>query len=383
MIELGSQQKLAIDNIKDWFHNKNDDFRYLAGYAGTGKTTVIKYLLEELDLDPSQVKLACPTGKASLQLDNKVDVEYKVRTIHKLMYIPIFDKDKTKPVRFRKIPKYELRNNELIIIDEASMVDAETKEALLSFGVKILFVGDEGQLPAFRKNKTGISVLGKPDDILTDIQRQDEDNMIIQLSKAIRYGKKLPFGRFGKNGEVEIISKKDFMSNKRFVPYFKQADHIICGTNKTRKDINQTVRRLHGFDSVLPQVGDKLICTKNDWTIEIGDTPLVNGLIGTVDKVHDIYEGYDDFAFDFKIPTGDVGNDFLTHKSMFDPRVPEIDYDKSLTYFDYGYATTCHKAQGSEWDNVLVFADWFDKDSYIKWLYTATTRAVKNVVLVI
>ncbi|MDE6869046.1 MAG: ATP-binding domain-containing protein [Clostridia bacterium] len=239
--------------------------------------------------------------------------------------------------------------------------------------------------------------LQQPDYTLTAIVRQQLDNPIIKLSQMAREGKYIPYGKFGDS--VAVIAKRLFNGERR-KNYFLKADQIICGTNKTRTAINGEIRSFRRLGQ-LPATGDKLICTLNNWEQYIDGEyrfNLVNGIIGTAyDPFYDSKTGIGfmqfkpDFLDEFcpeAIPF-DTGI-FTQERYIFKHGDYFEKFDENgepvgaftLNRFEYGYCISCHKAQGSEYDNLIVFDESYafkeDKD---RWLYTAITRAKKKLIL--
>ena len=245
------------------------------------------------------------------------------------------------------------------------MVPKDLLQRLLKYNVHIICLGDPGQLPPVSKDEDN-HILDKPHIFLDEIMRQEEESEIIKLTMDIRAGKTL--NRF-QGKEVQILNK-----NELTTAMLQWADQIICSTNNTRIMINNQMRQLLGKEGV-PQDGDKVICLKNNWDIfSDNDNPLVNGTIGYLkdsfetflkipwnissDKksktikilnaefVSDTDESYGKLDMDEKLITdGEAGLDWKTAYNMgrnwrYQNAIPE--------QFTYGYAITCHKAQGSE-----------------------------------
>lgn len=378
---LTNDQQQALDKITYWFKHASDQTFFLSGYAGTGKTTIIQPIIRQLHISIDSVGIACYTGKAALVLSNKLNDYLEATTIHKLIYYP---DDESEKVTFKKKHPKHLKHIQLIIIDEASMVSRKIYNDLLSFGIKILFIGDIGQLPPVTKAKSNQVVFNRPDFLLEEIHRQAQDNPIIRLSYNIRNKITVPIGNYGDKNQVQIITKKDFEQNN----YFKQAsylhaDQIICGRNTTRQRINQEVRQLHGFSGELPIKDDKIICLKNNWDVNIGSNPLVNGFIGKIVDV--LHVGAKHLTVKF-VPIDYPSKPVVLKiaKSKFMPNMKQEDMFKSkLNFFDFGYAITCHKSQGSQWGNVLVMNEVLNRQTHHQWLYTATTRTEENIIIVV
>lgn len=398
-----SADQLEADKlIKNWFYNSTKQIFVLAGYAGTGKTTLLKHTVTEtLNLVPDEsAAFVTPTGKAATVL---IRSGIAATTLHKLIYQSI-TVEETVEINGKKITVERLnfrrresidKSIKLIVLDEASMVSDEIIEDLANFGVKLLLCGDTAQLPPVEGFST---CLQKPDFTIKSIVRQQLDNPIIRLSETAREGGYIPYGRYGNNAAV--ISKRLFIGEKR-KNYLLKADQIICGTNKTRANINDEVRAYKGLGK-LPQSGDKLICTQNNWETFIDGNlrfNLVNGIIGTArDPFYDVEKaiGFMQFKPDFL-------NEFCPEALPFDAgifiegnyRYKRSDYFEktdengepkgafTLNRFEYGYCISCHKAQGSEFDNVIVFDESYAfKEDKNRWLYTAITRARKKLIIV-
>ena len=412
---LTADQETAKNLIKEWYFNSDDQFFVLSGYAGTGKTFLIDYVVRnEIKLKiGEEVVFISPTGKAASIL---VKRGTPASTLHSLIYVrdeDDFDVDEngeiipSQRLSFFKREKID-EKIKLIVIDEASMVGADVLRDLLSFGVKCLFSGDGAQLPPVN----GICPLMQLIDYtLTEIVRQAEDNPIVKLATMARSGQQISYGNY--DDKVYVLPRGALRGEKR-KEIFLEADQIICGLNRTRNSLNAEIRRYRGVpaDALLPIEGEKLICTLNDWEKPLDEREdffLVNGIIGYAENV---CEGYD------KIATMDFRADFLdtSVRSAFDTGifidgryahdygdravtladgsvVHEDDYarlfrkksvsDEVIDRFEFAYAITCHKAQGSEFDFVVVFDEsWAFQDERDKWLYTAITRAKEKLIIV-
>jgi len=373
------------------------DYTVISGYAGTGKSTLVKFIISALDdIDPeNDVVYTSFTGKATQVLQKKGNKN--VSTLHKLLFESIPKPDGTfyrKPVE--KIPY------KIVIVDECSMVPKELLQRLLKYHVHIICLGDPGQLPPINKDDDN-HLLDNPHIFLDEIMRQEEGNEIIDLTMDIRAGK--PLNHF-QGKEVQILDKEELSTGMLL-----WADQIICSTNATRIALNNEMRELLGKDGD-PQDGDKVICLKNDWETyskETGD-PLVNGTIGYLQDCYNTFlklppnftkdkksKNIELVAAKFISDTDADYGELRMDKNYFTQGTPGLDsytlykmgrnyrFMSSIPYsFTYGYAITCHKAQGSEWDNVLVIEEGFpfDKEEHQRWLYTAATRAAKKLVII-
>lgn len=401
MTELTADQIAADKLIQDWFLHSTKQIFVLAGYAGTGKTTLLKYTVcETLGLVPDEsAAFVTPTGKAATVL---IRSGITATTLHRLIYQSITQEQEIevngKKVKIEKLI-FKRRESidksiKLIVLDEASMVSDSVLFDLMGFGVKMLLCGDNAQLPPVEGLNT---YLQQPDYTLTAIVRQQLDNPIIRLSQMAREGKYIPYGKYGDS--VVVNSKRLFIGERR-KNYFLKADQIICGTNKTRTSINAEIRSFKRLGQ-LPATDDKLICVLNNWEQYIDRDyrfNLVNGIIGTAyDPFYDSNTGigFMQFKPDFldelcpeAIPfdTGIFTQDRYLFKhgdyfERFDENGEPVGAF-TLNRFEYGYCISCHKAQGSEYDNVIVIDESYAfKEDKNRWLYTAITRAKKKLIL--
>ena len=403
MIILNADQAAADKKIKEWYFNGTGQVFVLAGYAGTGKTALLKHtVLETLKLnDTETASFVTPTGKAATVL---IKNGVTACTVHRLIYqTQTVEESVTVNGKIIKVEKLVFRRRDsidkaikLIVLDEASMVSDEMLQDVLNFGVKVLLCGDNAQLPPVEGFNT---YLTKPDYTLTQIVRQQQDNPIITLSTLAREGKKIPFGNFG--GRALVLYRNNFTGERR-QKLMLGCDQIICGMNRTRAKINDEVRQMMGYENCLPQHGDKLICTLNNWEQFIDGEMrfnLVNGIIGTaIDPYYDRANaiGFTQFKpefleencpevlpFDYGVfESGEYRYRHGDTFAKFDEDGEPTDVF-TLNRFEYGYCISCHKAQGSEFDNVIIFDESFAfREDASRWLYTAITRAKKKLILV-
>ena len=379
------QQDQALKDVARWLKTSDEQVLRLFGYAGTGKTTLAKHLAEGV----SHVRFAAFTGKAAHVLQQKGCM---ATTIHSLIYIPkgkSAERLRLMEIKFTemeaedegredllqriaeekaalKAPHFVLNidspllNTDLLVIDECSMVGDRMAQDLLHFGCKILVLGDPAQLPPVRG--TGYFTEHKPDILLTEIHRQASGNPIIELATTVRCGGKLTLGKYGDSLITDELDADQALA----------ADQIIVGRNKTRHAINRRMRNLLGFSGAVPNVGERLVCLRND--AEMG---LLNGSLWSVQEV---YDDADPVAMSVSPEDDKWMQDVLAHRGLFTGE--EIDWwtRRDAQEFEYGYALTCHKSQGSQWDDVMVIdeSECFRHDAR-RWLYTAITRAAERV----
>lgn len=370
-----AQQEVALKEISKWLKNPRNPqqiFR-LFGFAGTGKTTLINEIANDVNGD---VLYMAFTGKAALVMRKKGCSG--ASTIHSAIYRPLENK-KTGKIEFILNRDSPVANAELIIIDEVSMVNEEIGRDLVYFGAKILVLGDPFQLPPVKGE--GFFTEAKPDVMLTEIHRQAIDNPIIRMSLDIREKRGLSIK--GDYGHCKVFSR-ELMADPRMNKKLVEVDQILCGMNKTRMALNAKVRLLKGLanpvDIFEPRVGDRLVCTKNN-----RKKGLLNGSMWTLNSVEGNSLEYNlnvspiDESLDSEV-------DVKVLRQMFDGREGDVDW-KIRKYYDeftFGNVLTVHKSQGSQWEKVLVV----DESSVFRehserHLYTAITRAAETVYVAI
>lgn len=399
-IELSQSQHLAVAMAEKWYNDGTVGagrpiFR-LSGYAGTGKTTTIKHLVERLKLS---TEFAAYTGKAALVMCKHGTPAV---TIHSLIYKyqppdanlckELFEAIKTAKVGQEKRelkaklkqaqqPSFVLNDSsrlwdaELLVLDECSMVNGGMLADLLQFETPIIALGDPGQLPPIEG--TG-ALFREPEDVkLTEIHRQAKDSPIIGMSVRAREGVPiLPC----QEGQAQHITRADLDSHTLL-----KHGQILTGKNATRRKINRHMRRLHELSGTYPQVNEHLICLRNN--VALG---LYNGLMAEVTAVGEMF----DTSLELEIVTEIQNEPFKVRvlRAYFDEYEEPGALENvrwwertDVEEFDFGYAITVHKAQGSQWDSVMLVDDKFLVWKLVerrRWLYTAITRAAESFTLV-
>ena len=358
------QQDAAIAEVKTWLKDESRQVFYLAGYAGTGKTTLAKELAGGLKRG---VLYGAFTGKAALVLQRKGC--RGASTIHSMIYSLDETSAGWEP-KFRLNPLSPVREAELVIIDECSMVDDQLGRDLLSFGTKVLVLGDPAQLPPVKGQ--GFFTAREPDVMLTEVHRQARDNPIIAMSMTIREGGRLALGSYGKS---EVITRAQVVPDR-----ILGADQVLVGRNQTRRSYNARIRELKDLDPAGPQASDKLVCLRNN-----REKRLLNGQLWTVDQVKDARPDGIRMLASSEDHLEAKPTNITVPPEFFCGREDELTFQqrREADEFTYGYALTCHKAQGSQWDDVVVFdeASAFREDAW-RWRYTAVTRAAERVTVV-
>jgi exodeoxyribonuclease-5 len=384
---LTKDQCYALEQLLSWIKKPLAQYITLGGYAGTGKTTLVSLFRKKLAKENSKLKVAfCSfTGKASqvlemvLKNEGAVFNKDRVSTIHSLIYESVVD-NKGGVLSWRKKDEIDY---DLIIVDEASMVSSNIWEDLLSFGKMIIAVGDHGQLPPIGSS---FSLMSKPDIALSAIHRQASQSPIIYLSRLAREEGKIPAGKYSK--EVCKYGRDSYDIHdviQGLIESWNDESLFLVGLNSTRIKLNEEIRRIQGRETFDPAVGDRVICLKNNWRVGI-----YNGMLGVITDIgKDSLNKKHWYEVEIYLDDGNVYRDkickyqFNSEKTVTE--VKGLPYSKIGDLFDYGYALTVHKAQGSQAKKVIVFEErnkYMTEEDWRRWLYTAVTRAEKELVVI-
>lgn len=390
--QLSLEQSCAADAVSEWLKTRSKPYFYLGGFAGVGKTALARHLSE---LQSGETRFMAYTGKAARVLERK---GCPATTIHQMIYMPLGEindeisqlekelaaEPKPTPARERKIlnrltelrePRFTLRTNNpfkgvsLLVLDESSMVSDDCARDLLSFNIPILVLGDPGQLPPIKGS--GFFTRQKPDFMLEEIHRQVADSPILKLATAARRGDAI---RQGTYGSCKVIGRSKFGTDE-----ILSVDQAICGTHKTRIAFNAMAREAKHFEGTFPCEGERLICLRNN-----AKTRVLNG------EIYEALNAYDETTKEITLRDEDGHERVL---KVYPECFTDPDLLKSWAFskrsmreeLDYAYAITCHKAQGSQWESVAIYADMYRwaaaREDYKKWLYTAITRASDRLIL--
>jgi exodeoxyribonuclease-5 len=369
MAEFTPHQNDALRAVSAWLkarpgHGSTPLVFRLFGFAGTGKTTLARHVAEGVD---GKVLFAAFTGKAAQVMRSK-GCE-RASTIHSLIY-------RTRE-NGEEIPSFDLWDEapaskaSLIIIDECSMVDAELGRDLMSFRVPLLVLGDPAQLPPIQGG--GYFTDAEPDAMLTEVHRQAQDDPIVRLSMDVRAGRALVPGSYG---DTEVVTR-DRLDGQRVI----DADQVLVGRNATRRAYNRRLRQRRGLAGALPLAGDKLVCLRNNRR-----KGLFNGALWMVKEAPSLRRDIIRMQLRPDDTVGARGVRVSVRAECFTGAIEELEWPLRKRYdeFDYGYVLTVHKAQGSQWDDVVLFDESFAfQDSRQRWLYTGVTRAAKRLTVVV
>lgn len=418
-MRFSPQQEEAIAKIVDWFTDDDSPqvFR-LFGYAGTGKTTLARHIVDQLGV---QALYAAFTGKAAYVLRQK---GCDARTIHSLIYQPVEKvrkqleelkrrrstvSDPTERAALEraievederlKSPDFILREDSelvgapLLVLDEVSMVGERIAADLLSFNVKILCLGDPAQLPPVEGG--GYFINAHPDHLLTEIHRSALDSPVTRLATAVRQSppgdRTLGMrGMDGDSGRCQAVTRDQLAG----------FDQVLVGTNKTRWTAIHLLRELAGLSGPVPQVGDKVIGLANNSQFDI-----FNGQQFTVVEIGPQLRDRITLIVDDGGDLRRITCWLAGFEGQEGEKLAKREGRGSVAALTFAQAITCHKSQGSQWDSVLVVdeswifaraasndamkagipADAASAAGHIngqRWLYTSITRAAKKVVVI-
>jgi len=397
--DLSPDQKEVYDLMLKFANTPQLKLLTVGGVAGSGKTTVLSLFAKTI----KQRAFYCTfTGKAACVLRNKlmehgVDPEY-CGTIHSLIYVPIVDWRTKRILGWKKRPELDC---DLIVVDEGSMVGQKIWNDLRFYNKPILVVGDHAQLPPIN---SCINLMENPTLKLEKIHRQAEGNPILKLSAMIRNGERYENYDFG-DDRVRFVSKYDSKALGQFIeeaylkPGITSAERldsaVLTYYNSSRVKFNKGVRADLGYGSI-PEDGDVVICLKN-WYYDDGS--IYNGMRGlvkeSVSNISDnMYTTKIDFMYDYMGIEGHINSQQFDNPNTFST-LEDVEYATGERFrswgdvgllFDYGYALTCHKAQGSQFSNVLVYVEQNSRmtdSDFRRWIYTATTRSSDRLVVAI
>lgn len=380
-------------------------FARITGYAGTGKTTLIKVLSDRY----GRPTILTPTGKAALRVGEATGLF--AMTIHRFLYEPSEDPKTGRPI-FNIKPDWSDfmvdMEGRLVLIDEASMVDRIVWRDLMSVakqvGFHVLVMGDLFQLPPVYKDAEGRDfstlTIETPFSVnLTEVVRQALDSPIIRASMILRSGKP----------EYEALELLEPLAESKMVETILgtqsagQRAAAICFTNKTRHKLNEQVRQTLGYQGNTLVAGEPILVTQNNYNLNAwnGEVIEFDGWSTPPGKAVAVADRYTGGVMDLHFGVGTIyGEDAIMAPEVVTGaaeaaklgvgalrKAARRNYkdvnraENAPPYLDcnYGYALTCHKAQGSEWPKVLVVLE--PRLSALRgiekkrWLYTAVTRA--------
>ena len=373
MFILNQGQEFVVNRAIDWYyHGENQVFEFDGG-PGTGKSVVLNEIIQRLGLDPlTEVAPMSFIGSASLIMRMKGLASAK--TAHSWIFNvkpvklrdangkPIMDELMNCPIMVPKfIPVDKLdKNIKIIVIDEAYSMPASLRPTIEKFGLKIIACGDQNQLPPV--NDYPAFLTGRNVYHLTECMRQIGREDINFIANRVNQGLPLLNGYYGNS---LVIDSQDLSDNMLL-----WADAVICGTNRTRDIINARIRKAKGYNTDLPQYGEKVVCRNNNWLegvhLDNGyEINLCNGLIGTVVSNPDVstFDGKL-FSMNFSpdlVPQAIFKNSRCNYRhiiSNHDIRTKIRNNKWELgNKFEFAYCITSHIAQGSQFHKVVYIEE--------------------------
>lgn len=451
--ETTTGQKVLFTKLSEFILNKNSDQIFvLKGYAGTGKTTTVRSLVQSLPALGGKTVLLAPTGRAAKVLSNYTGKQ--AFTVHKKIYYRKPDNDGGMAFTLQQ----NLHTDTIFIVDEASMISnsgglntggtfggGSLLDDLISYvfngnNCKLIFIGDTAQLPP-----VGLDVSPALDidflkasyyfqvdwHELTEVVRQTENSGI--LTNATKIRNQIKTQSDGKP-HFEIDGFKDVVRlggdeledalNSAYSKYGAEDTMVICRSNKRANIFNQQIRARIRWQENEISTGDFMMVVKNNyfWLPEESKAGFIaNGdiveltSIGKIQEMHgfkfaDVRIRMIDYPDEPELETriildtimiespslsqednkrlyNSVSADYsdIADRRMRLKKVKEDGFFNALQV-KFAYAVTCHKAQGGQWPCVFVeqgyLTDEMINTEYMRWLYTAVSRASEKLYLV-
>lgn len=360
-ITLFPEQEAAAEKVVDWLGDPNGPQLFtLAGYAGTGKTTVAGEIVGRLGVAPLW---AAPTNRAARILSGKTG--HSATTLHALLVRPDGEDPETGELFWEDNGDHLV--GRLLVVDEATMVDAEMVGRLLErWPGRILAIGDPAQLPPVKED-VGL-LMAKPDAILTDVRRQTAGSTVLHLATALRDTE---------NVLGNVLERADRLLSHDW----HGADQVIVATNLERWRVIHALRRERGVTPGVPVPGDRLIVRATNRNIGLLNADQI--------MAETVLEGRD---ATWKLEVSSV-DDPRRQWQIKVPRCAFESYDgerrsQVLVREERGYrmvhatfadAITAHSAQGGEWPHVHIAEP--ARGDTRRWFYTAVTRAQETITL--
>jgi exodeoxyribonuclease-5 len=351
-ITLSDEQEAAAHAIFEYLGDRQPGQFNLAGYAGSGKTTV----LGEIAADIPHAILCTLTGKAASVLRRKTGLP--ATTIHAAFYQLVeagTDKRGKSVLRFERQHSTGQLADKIVLIDECSMLSEAMARDIISTGAKIVACGDPGQLPPV----SGARFFNDANVTLQTIHRHALESPMLRQANRVRLGE-----HYKADGTAFQVLKRGLTDDEVL-----NAEVILCHTNDTRYVANLVARKVRGFWQPHPMPGEPVMCLKN--APQFG---IFNGAVYTLEKP--FIDGDTNIQIDVDGVSTSVP--FVRFEGVRNSVPQQIE---PLTSFDFGYAMTVHKAQGSEWGSVVLIDEYYRRDHRKEWVYTALTRAVDKMVV--
>lgn len=384
-INLTPKQQEIVNKAVHWYYNSPEQVFQFAGNPGTGKSVVMNAIIRAINIPLERVAPMAYIGAAAINMRLKGMTNAK--TIHSWIYdaveVPILDENgdvimnkyfNRPEVKITYVLK-DLPDIDLIAIDEGGTVPMRMLNDILSTKKKILVAGDLDQLPPV-SDKPAFLINGEIH-VLDEIMRQAKNSAIIYLCQRAKHGLPIHTGLYG--NEALVLEKRDFdIIAPQILP---RAGVVLCGKNDTRAHYTNVIRHdILKKNSIIPEMGEKLICRKNDWRTSAGGINLTNGLTGRVLNQPDVstFDGMC-FMIDFlpdlsPVPFVNVPVDYKYFTSDPQTRKTMRAFEYSTgEAFEFGYVQTVHLSQGSQWPTGVYFEEYLPSNNR-QLNYTALSR---------
>jgi len=380
-IQLTDQQQKLVDKIRDWFYNSSEQVFQFSGAAGTGKSTVIQAAIKAIGLQANEVAPMSYIGAAAIIMRTKG--LWNARTIHSWLYEPFYkdgeyDAYMNRPKKILSFKRKPLPDEiRLVVVDEAGAVPIKLKPEIEGEGRKVLACGDVHQLPPVGNPNPAYLRTGKIE-YLTQIMRQASGSSIPYFANDLLHGLRPRHGMYGKN--VAVLYDNEIDNN---LPLIANQDVILAPSNNTRNEFNDGIRKyILGYESKFPYHGERLVCRKNNWNIEVDGIGLANGLIGKVANYPSV-QGFDGKTFSIDFHPNLINGTFrdvrvnyeffMTRDQKIKKEIRDNPYSEGEN-FEYAYALTVHCAQGSQYDHGIYIQESLPNTRDENLNYTAVTR---------
>lgn len=442
--QLTSEQEDAIKYLSEFVTTiDNRNIFVLKGYAGTGKTTLISSLVKSLPLLNKQAVLMAPTGRAAKVLSKHS--KKSASTIHKKIYWIRTNKSGNTFIKLKDNTHGNtifivdeasmIAESSDMAIGNRSLLDDLIKYVYEGSDSKLILIGDKAQLPPVHLNLSPALNIEKLElnynkqiicKELTQVVRQSKKSLILENATQLREkisNNDYSYPKFSTNTEVIRINSgedlQDFLENAYGSDGINNTA-ILCRSNKRANQYNQQIRtKIRWYENEI-SAGDKLMVVRNNyfWLKEKRNEFIANGDIVEVVKIKETIERYG-FRFakasirmtdytnekeldvillldtlssatpaityeQYKKLYSEVGLDYKGEKGI-NKKIKENQFFNALQ-IKFSYAITCHKSQGGQWKNVFVDLGYFEEKmldkSYLRWLYTAFTRASQKLYLI-
>ena len=387
-----SDQRLVIkEAVNHVLHPTSEQIYQFSGAAGTGKTEVLKEIIRQINSPFSKVAAMAYIGQAANVMRSRGIAS--ARTAHSWLYelreVPVLNADGTPVIdtvfnrpkmRYDFIPR-NLSDIDYVIVDESYTFPLRMRKDVINTGKPIIATGDVNQLPPV-KDKPAFLVDGKIR-YLREIMRQACDSDIPYIGDRILHGRPISTGLYR---GVLVIEEKDLTDEM-----IRNSNIIICGTNRTRDKYNSYIReKILGFHTRLPSLGERIICRKNNWNLEMDGISLTNGLVGQVTKAPDV-ESFDgrQFFIDFKPDL--MRSTFMNLGCDYDYFIADHNKRNEIKSspfsvgekFEFAYSVTTHLSQGAQYPSGIYIHELLRRDIQKNLDYTGVTRFKKFLIYVI